>query len=655
MKKKLIEQVAYEYMDQKTTKKHTHMVAAQLIDKYILFDFYSNKENKWVPDVRCVIGPTEFENRIYSTGLWNKQRINYLLGEQRYYTGSTAYKKIVDSIEVSEKTLEMAAGYFESNDLHVSTYSRTLIDKMEQVETHIHWEYQARAEKRHFKKIQDKMEEIKELPKDFTKFLLEKAYKNNHYLYFSDEKAFCSRCGRELSAGEYKHNKEYRCPKCRRRVIAKNSRRMIAPKEERKEILIMQSHGEEIVLRYVKTLLYEDGEHKERLEYTESVRTYHQNDIGNFTKRYVHYYNNLVGGDYWDDKMSPYHQVGYGAKSILYTNNWEDLQTIVNPEWLDLMKYWSEEGIGMPLKSFLQSGKIRVEIIEKLFRAGLKRMSTEVARGVQKFDIAWYETELKKILKVSKPLLNWAQSQDVIGEKFAVLQDAFMNNYGLSDEEIIELASRKISPSLLKEVSKGNKLMKTLHYLQKASGYKDLDERLRHYRDYMSMALQLEYDLNNDTVRYPKDIKTAHDKATTEINIAEMDKKISDAIHKYPGISLKKKTINKEFGFRNKQYIIMAPVSAGDIIEEGKTLHHCVGGDNYLSKHNDGKTFILFMRKAEAPEERYYTIEIDPATLQIIQYFGAYDKKPDKEQVDKFLKKWKEYLMRKHYREKEAV
>lgn len=655
MRKKLIEGIAYKLDGRKISKSHIHIINSQLVDKYILFDFYTNKCNRWAPDFRVVIGPTEFENCSARTNMWNEQRINYLIGEERYYTNYTQYQKMKKLIEVPEEVRDMAAEYFTANDLHSAYYSNDLISQIEQVEFHIYWEYKASAEERRYKRIQDKMAELEPLPKDFKKFLADKAYKDDHYLYFSDEKTFCSRCGRVMPAGSYKHNQKLSCPKCRKKVTAKSYNRMIAKKEIRKEILMIHPHGDEIVLRYVKTCLLQDGEKKESLEFAESVRTYHQNDIGHYKGKYIHYYDNMVGGDYWNDKMNYGIQVAYGRKSVLYTNNWDELTEIVNPEWLDLMRYWSDEGITMPLKDFLMSGRARVQLIEKLYKAGLKRAATEMAKNDTRFSIEWQQNDLRKILGINKPLFNYAQRIDAAGITLRVLQDACIDSYGLSNEEIIELTKTNILASELAEISKGRKLMKTLHYLQKSSGYENLRDRFTHYRDYIDLAKQLQYDLDNDTVRYPKDIEAAHNKAATEISAKEMDEKIKKALSEYPHIGVVKDKLEKDFGYKDKNYEIIAPENAGDIILEGRTLHHCVGGDFYLNKHNTGKTYILFLRKLKTPDIRYYTIEIDPYELKIVQYYGAYDKKPDKEEVDKFLKKWKGYLMDKHYIKKEAV
>ena len=73
-------------------------------------------------------------------------------------------------------------------------------------------------------------------------------------------------------------------------------------------------------------------------------------------------------------------------------------------------------------------------------------------------------------------------------------------------------------------------------------------------------------------------------------------------------------------------------------MDEGRTLHHCVGGDSYLTKHNTGKSYILFLRFKKDEDAPYVTIEIDDT--KILQWYGAYDKKPDKENIENLLKEY---------------
>ena len=78
---------------------------------------------------------------------------------------------------------------------------------------------------------------------------------------------------------------------------------------------------------------------------------------------------------------------------------------------------------------------------------------------------------------------------------------------------------------------------------------------------------------------------------------------------------------------------------------EGRKQHHCVGRETYLEKHNQGKTFILLLRKMENLDVPYYTIEI--RRNEILQWYGKFDKKPDKEKIEKWLEEYKRHLKKK--------
>ena len=96
----------------------------------------------------------------------------------------------------------------------------------------------------------------------------------------------------------------------------------------------------------------------------------------------------------------------------------------------------------------------------------------------------------------------------------------------------------------------------------------------------------------------------------------------------------------------------VVPGKASEIVLEGQKQHHCVGAsDTYMDRMNSGQTFILFLRKKEEADIPYYTIEAK-YDGDILQAYSAYDKKPDWNEVDKVLKKWKTEMKK---RVKEAV
>ena len=94
--------------------------------------------------------------------------------------------------------------------------------------------------------------------------------------------------------------------------------------------------------------------------------------------------------------------------------------------------------------------------------------------------------------------------------------------------------------------------------------------------------------------------------------------------------------------YEDGEFLIRPAKSAREIIEEGQKMHHCVGGDNYLNKHNKGITFILLMRRRKNPEEPFCTVEIKEDEIQ--QWYEAHDKKPDKEIIQPWLDNYIKHL-----------
>ena len=73
-------------------------------------------------------------------------------------------------------------------------------------------------------------------------------------------------------------------------------------------------------------------------------------------------------------------------------------------------------------------------------------------------------------------------------------------------------------------------------------------------------------------------------------------------------------------------------------------MHHCVGGDNYLRAHAHKTSIILFLREKDSTP--YITVEMSPKG-KILQWYGAYDKKPDKEKINRWLNKYTKQLDKK--------
>ena len=103
----------------------------------------------------------------------------------------------------------------------------------------------------------------------------------------------------------------------------------------------------------------------------------------------------------------------------------------------------------------------------------------------------------------------------------------------------------------------------------------------------------------------------------------------------YPGIASRFEDLMDRYGATAGGYIIRPAKSAEEIVEEGRKLHHCVGGDTYLSKHQKGTSAILFLRTIAEKDTPYITVEIKGT--EILQWYGAYDKKPERDKMQLWL------------------
>lgn len=146
------------------------------------------------------------------------------------------------------------------------------------------------------------------------------------------------------------------------------------------------------------------------------------------------------------------------------------------------------------------------------------------------------------------------------------------------------------------------------------------------YLDYFRMRQRAGYDLNDDIILFPKDLRRRHDEMVLELEKAKLDQRKKEVLEKYPMIAEHFKKLNKKYGADLGEYSIRPAMNAAEIVEEGRILHHCVGGDNYLKGHAEGKGIILFMRRASEPENPFCTIEIRGTKIQ--QWYEAYDQKP---------------------------
>ena len=191
----------------------------------------------------------------------------------------------------------------------------------------------------------------------------------------------------------------------------------------------------------------------------------------------------------------------------------------------------------------------------------------------------------------------------------------------------------------------GIKAGKVIRYLERLPG--PLSRNAITWLDWISMAEQLGYDLGNPLIQMPGELYRKHDEADSALRalkIRRMEQQERDRMER----------AEKKYGFTYGDYLIRAPMNGEEIIEEGKALHHCVGG--YAARHMDDVLTILFLRRKSAPYTPYVTIEMrGNSMMQIHGYNNERDGSESPAVVHReMLSAWGEWLEKGSKRDKDG-
>lgn len=146
------------------------------------------------------------------------------------------------------------------------------------------------------------------------------------------------------------------------------------------------------------------------------------------------------------------------------------------------------------------------------------------------------------------------------------------------------------------------------------------------FEDYIRMSRELGMDVHNPQVCCPADLKAAHDDVMERVN-RQRERRRREEERRWAEERAKRaaaantsyiKSHKKFFGIMivGKGITIVPLKSTQEFIDEGKAMHHCVGG--YYTKTNS-----LVLSARDEKGKRLETIEIDLKTFKIIQSRGV--------------------------------
>lgn len=693
MKKKTIEKIPYLGLRQTIGReevKYVGVTAIKIIagEKNFFLEVYGNREeSKEVPIVRIVIAKKDFATFFPESGEWTKKRC-----DQYGYTKRLAWRDNADTSDwkgmerenvlQSQEDLERIKRYCGGRIWNEERWWEYIAGKQERIASDARWVIKKRKIERRQQALKERQKNTKPLPE---KEILEMAdcvyFREEHHLYYKKHgnraQIACSACGGVTNARwragesyesqferwteEPRENQTGTCPMCGARGIYKCQGKAKRESSKKIHVFLGQKYKRTgMVMRYIEVekkwhlglISAEKGEEMynacEELSGIEIARAYFE--PGEKTQIDYQKHNPYDGKNFWDDCNL------YGMRTIsikkapIMKETYEEMEGTIF-QYSALQEYADQEEVN-PIDYFERYQQTpQIEILTKIGLIKVVKMLVEYKYGIvadpgarrpDKF-LGIRKERVKQLIekKGDIRLLEVMQMEKRMQRVWTDAQIAHLAETGLGQREIEQIVEYMSIQKLLNRIERyacceyGTECSSCIARIQGTATT---------YADYINMRLELGYDMTNTVYQQPRNLRDAHEKMLIERDKEEVDKRMDEVKAKYPRIWSEYKRLRKRYLYEDEEYLIRPARSAEEIVMEGRILHHCVGGDNYLRKHNDGISYILMLRRKTDPESPYITVEVDGNRPRIMQWYGAQDRKPDERNMQKWLNGYIEYL-----------
>jgi len=668
MKKRAIESIPF-IPAIRARKNNAYTASVQITDikgtEHLLVDIYENtKQGRETPKLRLAYTKTDWGVWYPETGVWSGRSIHDSDHNREIWKESFEDRNTLTFIRPDDAHL--IRKWTEQKHESWDTALRAL-------ESSITFDRQRKRYENRQARLADRQAHTPPLPDDLKAWAEHRLFPDTHYLYYKRHGRYadicCSACG-QVSTVCTKRSESYEgqfeqivypksgtagiCPHCHISGEWKAQGKTKGVYDITKYVYIGQRYKDDgAVIRLVEIdkmitldiVLEGDKEimtgAKEILSVNEMVREYIE--PGKKLQRDFHKYNCWAQEDFWDDcNLSGIANITL-HDGLVYDKTWNELADTC------LRYSAAKEYMQCKVGNLINYAEryMQYKQLEFLVKAGFTKLVDEMVDHYCSWISNKNAANPAAFLGIYPERVKLLQSEQGDTELLRVLQREKKAQAHYSNEELeaYRIFQNYNLSTLLEHMS----IIKLKHYIEKITGV-DIRtgmcanahtwaiQQLRRYGDYIHMRQQLGYDLTNTIYLFPKDLKTEHDKLVLEVNKVKADKRKQEVNDRFPDIKKHYRGIRNRYYYENDEYIIRPARSAAEIVDEGRILHHCVGGNDYLTKHNTGKSYILFLRFKKDQDAPYITIEIDDT--KILQWYGAYDKKPDKENIDNLLKEY---------------
>ena len=275
--------------------------------------------------------------------------------------------------------------------------------------------------------------------------------------------------------------------------------------------------------------------------------------------------------------------------------------------------------------------------VELLWKAGFKKLVEARMKDYAKNAVYWKADSLEKALRLPKRWIKYLRPLNPGNNELKAFQQLTEEEKRVAYWPVVREMAQYHSyngNTYRGEVEAIMPMRKWMQYIESQGADPDISHPhfLGDYKDYIRIATMLGMDLSRKRIRFPKDLKAAHDEASSRYK-AEKDS-IKDAAI----ASAAWKT-----DYQDEALMVIPAMSQEDLNKESAVLNHCV--HTYGDKLMNGRTWIFFIRQKTAPDIPYYTLEASPVDGHMVQCRGNHNKSMTDE-VSRFTNKFISHLQK---------
>lgn len=506
--------------------------------------------------------------------------------------------------------------------------------------------------------IIDRMKYVPVLPRDLKGFIHREVMPQ--YIFYDYQRkapghAYCTACRHEVRIAAAKHNTSGLCPRCKKKITFKCRGRRGRIFDRETVQVLQKAEGNGLVLRIIKVYRsFADSDIPNHFEIWENARQFITLLSSGQCSVDAYYYHYKAGYDLtpWCNGYRPVfdrwkYNFTADMSGVLYQRNLSD--TLKDTPWAySQLEAFSGIASFSGVATFL-SAYIKRPKIEHLIKMKLYHLVSGIIYGGYSYSalqaINFNGENMRAILGIDRPYFPLLRELNPSIDQLHLIRQLLQADHKPSTEQIKWFIASKISNAdAAKELLAHMSVHKLQRYVEqqfapedeaalKRVDYYKMNTLITDYHDYLCMCKELQYDVKNSFILFPRELKAAHDsvaKTLKDKRTAEHEKAIAGSFDEW----------QKRYQYQSKELMMIPPHSAKEIVDEGAALHHCVR--LYVKNVAEKKSVILFVRSVDEPDKSLCTVEVKDG--QVTQARG-FDNKEPPAQITAFIEQWKQRVL----------